>query len=64
MRNIMEIEAYKKAGYRERYAMEHGRKMEINIRGHKCYKFTYSSKEEYQDANGATYDTVEKEWIN
>ena len=55
--------AYKKCGYRERYAMENGNKRIVYIRGHKCFKFTYSVDNEYQDANGATYDTVIKEWI-
>lgn len=52
------------AGYRERYAMEHGTKRTVYINGHKCYIFTYSEKEPYQDANGATYDTVREAWID
>lgn len=52
------------AGYRERYAMEHGSKTIIYINNHKCYKFTYSKYLQYQDANGTIYDTVSGMWIN
>ena len=54
--------AYKNGGFRERYAMENGNKTILYINGHKCYKFTYSKYKEYQDANGALYDTVLKIW--
>lgn len=56
--------AYKTGGYRERYAMEHGNKTTVYINGHKCLKFTYSERLEYQDGNGATYDTVAGKWID
>lgn len=56
--------AYHLSGWRERYAMETGNTTTIYIGGHKCLKFTYSSKKEYQDANGATYNTITKKWIN
>ena len=56
--------AYAKAGFRERYAMEHGNRATVYINGHKCYKYTYSSTKEYQDANGATFDTVRGMWID
>lgn len=56
--------AYAVAGFRERYAMEHGNRATVFINGHKCYKYTYSSTKEYQDANGATYDTVRGSWID
>ena len=52
------------AGWRENYAMDHGGSEIIYINGHKCYKFTYSEKDDYQDANGATFDTVRGVWIN
>ena len=52
------------AGWRERYAMDHGVKTVIYVNGNKCYKFTYSEKEEYQDANGATFDTARCIWID
>ena len=51
------------ASFRERYALMNGEMETQIIKGHKCYKFRYSSKDEYQDANGATYDTVTKKWI-
>lgn len=56
--------AYAAGGFRERYAMEHGNKTTLIINGRKCYKFTYSPCKEYQDANGATFDTVRGVWIN
>lgn len=56
--------AYAAAGFRERYAMEHGNRTTVYINGHKCYKYTYSNTKEYQDANGATYDTVRESWID
>lgn len=57
-------EAYNNGGYRERYAMENGNKAVVYVNGQKCFKFTYSRNKEYQDANGATYNTVTKSWIN
>ena len=56
--------AYNAGGFRERYAMENGNGATVYINGHKCIKYTYSSRAPYQDANGATYDTVKKQWIN
>lgn len=56
--------AYNSGGFRERYAMENGNATTVYINGNKCIKYTYSPSEEYQDANGATYDTVKRQWIN
>lgn len=56
--------AYENGGYRERFAIENGNKTEIYVNGHKCFKFTYSSRKKYQGANRATYDTVTKSWID
>lgn len=56
--------AYKAGGFRERYAMENGNKAVIYVNGQKCYKFTYSTHKEYQDANGSIYNTVRGAWIN
>ena len=61
--NIMD-EARKAAGYRELYAIKNGNKTPTYINGNLCYKFTYDTKKEYQDANGAIYDTVRKIWID
>lgn len=55
---------YEKAGYRERYALRNGKRKTVYIHGHKCYQYTYSPYKDYQDANGATYDTVTKSWID
>lgn len=62
--NIETITAYNKAGYREKYAMYNGNRRTIYINGNKCYKYTYSKDKEYQDGNGAIYDTVRKQWIS
>ena len=64
MRSETTKKAYESAGFRERYAMEHGNRTTVYINGHKCYKYTYSNTKEYQDANGATYDTVRGSWID
>lgn len=56
------VEAYNAAGFREKYAMENGNKSIVYLSGHKCYKFTYSKAVDYQDANGALYDVIEKRW--
>lgn len=64
MTNEEIIDMYKMGGFRERYAMDVGKRREENINGNKCYVFEYSEKDEYQDGNGATYDTVRKQWIN
>lgn len=63
-RNEVMQRAYEAAGYRERYAMENGHKTIIYVNGQKCFKFTYSKYLEYQDANGATYNTVTGRWID
>jgi hypothetical protein len=55
--------AYNSGGWRERYAMENGNAATVYINGNKCIKYTYSSAATYQDANGATYDTIKKAWI-
>lgn len=57
-------EAYNNGGYRERYAMENGNKAVIYVNSQRCFKFTYSKNKEYQDGNGATYNTVTKSWID
>lgn len=63
MKNNETAKARAAAGWRERYAMEHGNRQIIYINGNKCIKYTYSTKEVYQDANGATFDTVRGCWI-
>ncbi len=57
-------EAKAKAGYREKYAMKHGKEERKEINGHILYVFRYPATDEYQDANGATYDATSKAWIN
>lgn len=64
MRNAMEIRMYNNGGYRERFAMTKGSRRIVYIRGHLCFKFCYAPTVEYQDANGATYDTVTETWID
>lgn len=63
-KSIEKQTAYNSAGWRERYAMEHSNATTVYINGHKCIKYTYSNKAAYQDANGATYNTITKQWIN
>ena len=58
-----EVAMYEKGGFRERYAMKNGYRRVVYLRGHLCFKFYYSPKADYQDANGATYDTVTEMWI-
>ena len=62
-KSIEKQTAYNNAGFRERYAMEHGNATIIYIHGEKCIKYTYSPSIEYQDANGAIYNTIKKIWI-
>ena len=52
------------AGYREKYAMKHGKPKKIQTNGRTLYKYTYSPADSYQDANGATYDATNKKWVN
>ena len=63
-RNLKYSEAWKTAGVRERYAMEHGRLYSRkDERGHQMWRFTYSQWDKYQDANGATFDVTEGRWV-
>ena len=64
IKSVTDYEAFHSGSFRERYAMEHGIKKTVYVNGHKCFKYTYSPNEKYQDANGATYDIVKKKWIN
>lgn len=57
-------EAMGMAGWRERYAMEHGNQTVVYVNGERCLKYTYSKYDEYQDANGAMYNTERKRWVN
>lgn len=64
MKNAETMKAYAAAVFRERYAMKNGNRATVYINGHKCIKYTYSKYLEYQDANGATFDTVRGIWID
>lgn len=64
MTKFERIEAMKRAGYRERYAMENGTETRRTINGHTLYIFKYTADHDYQDGNGATYDATRKAWIN
>lgn len=60
----MKNRAYTEAGYREKYAMEHGKRtVKRDRRGHILWVFTYSTDDSYQDADGATYDATEGRWV-
>ena len=52
------------AGYREKYAMQHGTAKKKIINGHELYIYSYSPELDYQDANGATWDNTRGAWIN
>ena len=57
--------ARERAGYRERYAMDHcTSKATRLVNGHKLWEFRYDEDDPYQDANGATYDCTEGRWIS
>lgn len=55
--------AYENAGFRERFAMEHGSRRTYWEGGRKFIKFTYSKSVPYQDANGATYCVTTGNWV-
>lgn len=57
-------EAMQAADYREKYALENGTAQPVTVNGEKCYRFTYAKENEYQDANGAIYNTKRKTWID
>lgn len=60
----MRSRAYETAGYRERHAIEHGKKsVRVDNRGHRIWTYNYSKFLEYQDGNGATYDDTEGRWV-
>lgn len=52
------------AGWRERYAMQHGTPRAVIQGGALCFRFEYSPADTYQDANGATYNTRRRAWTN
>jgi len=56
-------EATEKAGFREKYAMQHGTEKKKTENGEKLYVFTFSENEKFQDANGATYNATRRAWI-
>lgn len=56
--------AWETGGYREKFAVKRGNRSIIYVNNQKCLKFTYSKNLDYQDANGATFNTVTKQWID
>lgn len=62
--SITEQRMWNRGGYRERFAMQKGAKRKVYINGHLCYRYCYAFTVPYQDANGATWDTVLERWIN
>ena len=56
-------EMWNAAGYRERYAMQEGNANTYTENGYTFVKFTYGTKREYQDANGATYCVQRHAWV-
>jgi len=62
MKGIEKI-AWESAGYREKFAMEWGKRKVTKVNNHTLWVFTYSPDAEYQDANGATFDVTEMRWV-
>lgn len=60
---MVERIAKSKAGFRERFAMENGKKEKIIINGVLYYKYTYSEGLEFQDGNGCMFNTKSLEWV-
>lgn len=59
------LKAYQQGGFREKYAIDHAEKIERRQMGnHNLIIFRYSATDEYQDANGATWDATYKTWVN
>lgn len=56
--------ALNEAGFRERYAMEHGTPTKRREKGEIIYKWSYSTADEYQDGNGAEYNATRGRWTN
>ena len=57
--------AFTAAGWREHYAMQHGKREYITMAdGEEIIKFTYNHRDEYKDANGAMYSITRGAWIN
>lgn len=61
---VIPHKAWEMGGARERYAIEHGKPEGVFIRGHICARFVLPDCDEFQAANGATFDTVTESWIN
>ena len=49
-------------GWRERYAIDHGKAIQTEEGGHKVIRWYYDHNDPYQDANGAMWDVTEQRW--
>ena len=58
-----EAKAYKAAGYRERYAIDHGKAKQSVFGGHTVIRWWYDRNDPYQDANGAMWDVDRQAWV-
>lgn len=63
MASLIEKIAREKAGFREKYAMDHGVGKHVRDGNHHLICYTYSEDDSYQDANGAAFDVMEKRWV-
>ena len=65
--HVTTMEMYTKAGYREKFAMEHGICREETSRDGRCY-YTFEkhpdAEYEYTDWIGAKFDRVSGRWVN
>lgn len=57
-------EAYNTAGYRERYAMDHGTEYRETYGSEDYLVYRYGPDDSYQDANGATYSINRRTWVD
>ena len=58
-----ERKAYEQGGFREKYAMDHSKRKIEYWNGLEVWRYFYDKADEYQDANGATYEVKGKRWV-
>lgn len=63
-RTAKEAHAWRVAGWRERYAMQNGKKEKTLVNGRPCWRYVLAETDDHQNANGATFDTVRGVWID
>lgn len=56
-------DAYKRGGFRERYAVNNGTPRLAMFGCHRVIVYEYGKDDPYQDGNGAMYDVAMERWI-